>query len=60
MVARQEGPLCQGSGTGSPTRGASHLRVSALAGVHTYGVWQGAYLTEGLQKRSTKVVGVSA
>ena len=37
-----------------PAWEASHLRVSAFAGVRTYSVWQGAYLTEGLQKHSAK------
>jgi len=34
--------------------------MTALASVCTYGVWQGAYLTEALQEHSTKVAAVGA
>jgi hypothetical protein len=34
--------------------------VSAFAGVRTYSVWQGVYLTEGLQKHSAKEAAAEA
>jgi hypothetical protein len=37
-----------------PVGQAPHLGVTTLASVRTYGVWQGAYLTEALQEHSIK------